>query len=140
LRIFLDTSALVKVYIDEPGSERVLEILAETTAVVLSVLAEPELISSMNRLHREKKMTDAQYRAIKQELTDDLKTFEIVEIDAGVVETAVELLESSPLRASDALHVASAKKSDVDLLLTSDRVQYSAARHSGLKVLNPANE
>jgi predicted nucleic acid-binding protein len=139
LRSFLDTSAFAKLYLSEEGSERMSEVLAKSTSIVVSVLAEPEGISAMNRLRREGKMLEVEYRKLKKDFLEDLATFETIALDQDVVNQAVVLLESTPLRASDALHLASAHAADVDLFVTADQVQSAAARASGLKVLDPTD-
>jgi hypothetical protein len=137
MRVFLDTSALVKAHVAEKGDKNLANVLATAHAVLVSVLAEPEAISAMNRLRRERKMTDAQYAQVKTRLSEDLQTFDVIELDRGILDHAVRLLEQHPLRAADALHLASAQSASADLFVTSDQPQLAAARTLGLKALDP---
>jgi predicted nucleic acid-binding protein len=50
MRTFFDTSAFVKRYVEEPGSERVMEICREAEHLVLSLICLPEMVSTLNRL------------------------------------------------------------------------------------------
>ncbi len=133
MRLFLDTSALVKVYVLEPGSQCIAELMASADGIAVSALAEVEVVSALNRLRREKKLPPADYRRIMSELSADLETFDIVQIDRGVIEGAVQLLEHSlPLRAADALHLASALEAGAEHFISADRRQRTAAMSAGL--------
>ena len=58
----------------------------------------------------------------------------IVGLTDQVVARAVTLLEGSPLRSSDALHVACAAEWEADLFVSADERQSNSARLFGLKV------
>ncbi|MBI3592196.1 MAG: type II toxin-antitoxin system VapC family toxin, partial [Nitrospirae bacterium] len=51
--IYFDTSALVKRYVKERGSEKVDALLKDSTIVVTSKLTYPEMLSAFTRRHRE---------------------------------------------------------------------------------------
>lgn len=134
----MDSSALAKLYLPEAGSQRILELLAASTQVFTSILTEAESISAMNRLRREGNMTHTEYLGLKKELTNQLLAIEIIGVDQNIIARAIDLMEVSPLRASDAVQVASAHIANAELFVTADRHQFIAARASGLKVLDPA--
>ena len=134
MRVFLDSSALLKHYIDEPGSRRVRTRLRKAQELLLSVLAWPESISALNRLRREGALDDAQYAVIKKRFAEDLASATIVALADDVLDTAVRCLEEAALRASDAIHVASAAVAGVDCFVSADRRQCEAARAMGLAV------
>jgi len=50
MRVFFDTSALTKRYVEELGSEQVRALCAEADALGVSILVVPELISTLCRL------------------------------------------------------------------------------------------
>ena len=134
MRLFLDSSAFAKRYIAEPGSDRVAARCAEADQALLSVIALPEAMSTLNRLRREGKLSDDGYLALKQDIVADLGQATIIDLTPSVVARAVVCLERSPLRALDAIHVASAMECSPDLFLSADRRQCQAARGMGLKV------
>lgn len=72
MRVFFDSSAFVKRYIDEPGSSEALAWCDQASELVISVIALPELISAFCRLQREGRIADAQYRQIKSDLMADI--------------------------------------------------------------------
>lgn len=136
MRVFLDSSALAKRYVDEPGTERVLLLCRNADEIVLSVLCAPELISAFNRLRREGKLSSARYLRLKNELAADLEQATIVDLTPSVVHRTVSCLEHATLRTMDAIQVASASESLCDLFLTADRRQCGAATKLKLRTEN----
>jgi predicted nucleic acid-binding protein len=132
MRLFLDSSALAKRYIREPSSSDVIARCRDADEIILSVLCPIEILSGLNRLRREGKLSLADYRALKKDLSADIAQASIVPVDPEIVKIARICLEKSPLRALDAIHVASAKASRCDLFLSADRQQTLAATVSGL--------
>ena len=60
----------------------------------------------------------------------------ICQITSPIVASVISLLESHPLRAMDALHVACALAVEPDVFVAADHRQLSAARKSGLKIVD----
>lgn len=50
MRVFFDTSALVKRYIEEPGTDKVIGISGQAEHLVLCIICLPEMISTLSRL------------------------------------------------------------------------------------------
>ncbi len=59
MKAFFDTSAFVKRYVNEVGSEKVAEICKQADELALSIICFPEMISTLNRLIREGKLEKA---------------------------------------------------------------------------------
>ena len=138
MKVFLDTSALAKRYIDEQGSDKVRALCQQADTLVVSVICLPELISALSRLVRERKLAKAAYRELKSAAIADLEDADVCQITSEVMDSVVALLESHPLRALDAIHVACALAIAPDVFASADRRQLSAARKSGLKVVDVA--
>ena len=136
MKVFLDTSAFAKRYVAEPGSDKVMALCQKADSLVVSVICLPELISTMCRLMREKKLAKADYRKLKSDAMADLADVDICQITPAVLVSGVSLLESHPLRAMDALHLACALAVEPDLFVSADGRQRSAARKAGLKVVD----
>jgi len=134
VKLFLDSSALAKRYIEEAGSGRVDELLAQASSLGISILALPEVTSALCRRRREKTLTPKQYIQAKTALVADVGDAEIVNLTDAVVASAVGLLEESLLRAADAIHVACAREWGAGLFVSADGRQCKAARAVGLKV------
>lgn len=136
MKAFLDTSAFAKRYVVEEGSDKLMALCQQADSLVVSVICLPELISTLSRLVREKKLAKADYRKLKGEAMGDLADVDICQITSGVIASVVSLLESHPLRAMDALHVACALAVEPDLFVSADHRQLSAARKAGLKIVD----
>jgi predicted nucleic acid-binding protein len=134
VRVFFDPSALAKRYVDEAGTAQVLDWCDRAGELVLAVTAVPELISAFCRLRREGRISVSQYRKLKAELLADLADALICELTPEVVQRTVDLLESYPLRGMDAIHVAAALSSRVEVFVSADARQCAAARGAGLNV------
>lgn len=139
MRILLDSSALAKRYVFEPGTEQVLRRCREADEIVLSVLCVPELVSAFNRLRREGALSASRYRRLKRDLAADLEQATIVDLTPSVVHRTVACLEHEPLRALDAIQVASALESLCDLFISADRRQCAAAARLKLRTENVGN-
>jgi uncharacterized protein len=134
MRIAFDSSALAMRYIHEAGTPRVLELCAQATEVVVSVLCVPEILSGLNRLRREERLSSDGYLETKTDLADDMAQATIVPVTAAVLSRTIELLEKAALRTLDAIHLAVAVDSTCDLFVSADFRQCEAAGKLGLKI------
>ena len=134
MKTFFDSSAFAKRYVEEMGSQLVDDICLNAKIVSLSIICVPEIISALNRRVREKSLSLQDYFTIKQHLSDDVRDAVIVNLLPEVIVTSTKLLEASPLRAMDALHVACALVWDAELFVSSDKQQITAAKKAGLKI------
>jgi predicted nucleic acid-binding protein len=130
MKACLDSSAFAKRFVDEEGSE-VVEAICD--ALGLSVICVPEIVSALNRRVRERRLTPPQYREARQRLLDDVRDADIIQLTPSVLGTAIRVLEASPVRAMDALHIACALEWGADVFASADARQLTAARRAGLK-------
>ncbi len=133
MKACLDSSAFAKRFVEEPGSDAVEAVCAQAIELGLSVLCVPEVIFALNRLLRERVLTPMQYRQAKQRLMDDVRDADIIQLSPSVVGSAIQILEASPLRAMDALHIACALEWGANLFVAADTRQLAAAKRAGLK-------
>lgn len=134
MKLFLDTSAFAKRHLAENGSGRVLALCAQAHSLTLSVICLPELVSTLARLLREKKITKGDYTKLKRAAVADLADADICQLTPAVLSAAIGFLEAGPLRAMDALHVACAQAVGADLFVSADHRQLDAARKAGLNI------
>lgn len=135
MKVFFDTSAFVKRYVNEVGSKEVAEICGQADELALSLICLPEMISALNRLIREGKLDKTVYQQTKHLIENDLKDIEICDLSQAVIVCAIECLEKYTLRSLDAFHVACAINVQADMFVSSDKRQIEAAKKEGLKVL-----
>ena len=136
MKVFLDTSAFAKRYIVEQGSDKVMKLCQQADSLVVSVICLPEIISTLSRLAREKKLVKIEYRQMKDAAMADLADIDVCQITQNVLVSVVGLLESYPLRAMDAIHIACALAVESDIFVSADHRQLLAARKAGLKVVD----
>ena len=134
MRVFFDTSAFVKRYVSEAGTDTVLEWCDQATEIILSGIALPELISAFCRLHRENRITDTQYRQLKSLLLADIEDVVICDLTSTVLAQAILSLEKNVLRGMDAIHIGSAVALKADVFISADKRQLDAAARMGLRV------
>jgi uncharacterized protein len=135
VNLFADSSALVKRYLADEHSDNLDEVLQGATNLAVAVLCPPEIISALCRRRRERFITKAQYEAAKTALESDLADTTVIQIIDAVVLQTLRLLEAHPLRASEAIQVASALVWGADKFISADARQCAAAKASGLSVI-----
>jgi uncharacterized protein len=136
VKVFLDTSAFAKRYVAERGSDKVFALCEKAENLIVSVICLPELVSTLSRLVREKKLTKADYRRMKGDAMADLVDVDICQITSEVLGSTIALLESHPLRAMDAIHVACALNVKPDVFMSADHRQIASACKAGLKTVD----
>jgi predicted nucleic acid-binding protein len=105
---YFDTSALIKRYVEELGRREVLGILRNHHCVVSAVLP-IEVRSALRRRVAEKSLDARRVASVLKRLVADRAYWTVIEVSSEVLTTAESLAGAHPLRALDAIHVASAK-------------------------------
>ena len=103
---YFDASALVKRYVRETGSAMVRRMLA-SGIVATSRLSEVEVASGIVRRAREGAFAPARRDRALTAFQRDMPAFAIVEVIPEITADARTLLLRSPLRANDAIQLAS---------------------------------
>ena len=134
MNLFLDSSALVKRYIEEEGTARVLALCADAAEITVSIICIPEVLSASNRCLREKKISSPQYNWIKNTFLREIGDFTVIDLSDSVLGKTILCLEKGALRSLDALHIASASVHECDVFLSSDKRQKDIAEGMGLTV------
>ena len=136
MKVFLDTSALAKRYVAEQGSDKVMALFLKADSLIVSVICLMELISTLSRLVRDKKLSRTDYRKLKDEVMADLADVDVCQMTPEVQISVISLLELYPLRAMDSIHVACALNVKPDVFVSADHRQLIAARKAGLKTVD----
>ncbi len=106
--LFVDTSALVKLYIAEPGSEQMREAVAQEPSVAVSRLAFAEIHATFARRRREGLLLASELEQLRLRFADDWEELMQVAIGDELLDLVPGLCERNPLRGADALQLASA--------------------------------
>ena len=139
MMLYLDTSALVKLYVDEPLSQEVSAAVDEAEAVATSLLAYAEARAAFARARREARFSPHAYRHIVEAFEEDWPRYITVEVTDLIVKNAGNLAASRALRGYDALHLASAlslreRASSLMTFLAFDRELSVAAKREALRI------
>jgi predicted nucleic acid-binding protein len=132
MSLYVDSSALLKRYIDEPDSEAAEALLRSDPALLTARHTTVEVRRNLARLLDE---TDA--AAARSAFSQDLRVLSIVELDEVTCEMAAGIAEMTGVRTLDALHLAAAQRVGGPAVpfLTFDLRQAQAARSMGLTVV-----
>ena len=120
--IYLDTSALIKLFVPEAESDVLNEALVGATDVVVSDLALTEMASALGRRTREGLLTPAEARRLLGEAGRLARACRRAELTPPTHRRAERLLltAGSALRSLDALHVALAIDAGASTIVTYD--------------------
>jgi uncharacterized protein len=144
---YLETSALVKLYVREPGTDKLLRLAGREANHRLAVLtlARVEFHSAVRRRERAEDIDGANARRLLSRFEQHLESkFLRVTLNDSVMEMACTLLDRHPLRAYDAVQLAgclglkSMSGSDEPVFICADRQLLTAAEAEGLQGLDPA--
>ena len=131
--VYLDASALAKLYIEEAGSPELERAMVGRRDVLVSELAITEVVSALARRVRERDMSLRDAGRVHRRILADLERGEFQHIDLSpdlhrVAERLlVQLASTLALRASDALHLALAGSAPARAFVTYDRRLRAAA-------------
>ena len=138
--LYLDTSALIKRYIDETGSEESRTWIKVSQTKATSLITRAEMAAGLTRLLRMNVLTRADYSRAIQEFRTDWIDYRRLAMTEQLVARAARLACEFGLRGYDAVHLAAALTWQENLnftvtLATFDKELADAARQSGLTVL-----
>ena len=144
MRLFVDTSALVKLFHVEEGTDRVTVWVEKATeGICVLDIAAVEFLSAVYRRLRAGEITGAETEVVVAGFRDQWANFHVEPLGHAVVQEAEAILvnhgRSAGLRTLDALHLAAfslTAESDWRFL-TADATQTAVARIIGWTVLNP---
>jgi uncharacterized protein len=129
--LYVDTSALLKRYVDEPDSDRAVELLSGDAELVTGRHTVVEVRRNLARV-----LSPADATAARAAFGADLASFAIVELDAATCELAATVAEQTGVRTLDALHLGAAQRVGTAMgFLTFDARQAQAARAIGFSVV-----
>ncbi len=131
MTLYVDSSALLKRYIDEHDSDMAVHLMTTDPVLVTSRLTEVEVRRNLARL-----LDSTDLDAARRQLSEDLDAMALVVLDAVVCADAALIAERTLCRSLDALHLGAARRTGKNTtVLTFDHRQASVARGLGLEVI-----
>ena len=152
--LYLDSSALVKRYVQEEGSKAVTSRFERGEIIYTSVLSFAEVHAAIGRKHREKQLSiNEKGKLVDEFMNDWLFSLSILELTTHTMTALPTLCEQYFLKARDAIHLSAAiwlkdsirvhakgfeGNGNIVEFGVSDRQLGEAARKCGFQVFNPA--
>ena len=127
MKAFVDTSSLIKKYVQEKGSDQFEEQLERVGEIIVAPIYWIELNSAIERRVKEKTLSVHDASVIRREAKKDLHFFSKVIWNDVLEQKAVEMIEKHRVKTLDSLQLASGILSRADLFLTSDQDLYKTA-------------
>ncbi|MGI8727859.1 MAG: type II toxin-antitoxin system VapC family toxin [Solirubrobacterales bacterium] len=129
MSLYVDSSALLKRYVEESDSALADQLLTSDPELVTAAHTEVEVRRNLARL-----LDGSDLSRAREFLATDLESFALVELDAETCELAATIAETTLVRTLDALHLAAAQRvgGGAMAILTFDLRQAQAARALGL--------
>jgi uncharacterized protein len=138
--IYWDTSALVKLYIHEDGSDLAQTFNSQKGIHGICSIGKVEMIAAIDRLLRMNIIDEYQGLSLRNEFAIDWNSYLRFDVNSSLINRACELAWSEHLQGYDAIHLASAMlwRESVNELVkfyTYDKQLWRAGQNLGLSVL-----
>ena len=134
--LYCDTSALIKRYVVESGTDIVDAAWDSAAVVSTSVVAYAESMAAFHRRHREGHLSQKELKQTCDRFSGDFGRLVLVPVDRHLHPSVDDLLKKHPLRGFDVIHLASALvfNDDEDILFACfDGNLNKAAAKEGLR-------
>ena len=136
--LYLDTSALVKQYVWEKGSDEVADILAQAELAGSSAIAQVELEAALAKYVRMRALTESEAQDAASFFRQDWELLVQIMPDSDILHLAREVVWHYALRGYDAIHLATALKwqtvmNNTITFATFDKRLWQAAKDAGLE-------
>jgi len=140
---YFDTSAIIKKYVSEDGTARVLKLFAGNSHVATSVVAYAEVMAAVARKYREGIVGREDRDLIAKQFSTDWIEYNHIHVSDPLLEKCTNLVFNYPLRGFDAIHLASAilaqeSTGEEIVFICSDRRLRAPASDHGLQFLDPS--
>jgi uncharacterized protein len=104
--LYLDTSAWIKLYLNEAEKEAVQSLVDDSERIATSLLAYPELIAGLAKAERMKRLSASEKRTYAASAESDLDSFMLITPTLSLCKRAANLADRFGLRGYDSVHLA----------------------------------
>jgi len=146
LKLYLDTSTILKRYIDEPGTETTDIIFDKAEAgeikITISLWNIGEVLGVLDEKRRRGWLTEKEFEQTLNLFAEELvklirlKTIEIIPVQAPILTNTWNLVLSHHVYEADALQITTCSYNSNDALVTSDEKLTQTSRKIGIKTIN----
>lgn len=103
---YLDSSAIIKLYIDEVDSDRVRADVAASDVIATATVAYAEVRAAFGRLRRERRISRATATALVRQFDIDWPAFLTIDVNETLSRDAGAIADRLNLRGFDSIHLA----------------------------------
>ncbi|MBL8090025.1 MAG: type II toxin-antitoxin system VapC family toxin [Anaerolineales bacterium] len=137
--LYIDTSALVKRYIDEEGTDEVIAWMNQADIIGTALVTRAELVATLTRATRGNRSLAKDFLESLDEFRGHWSHYQHINIDDALIIRADSLASIYALRGYDAIHLACALTwqdllNSPITLATFDKELHEAAEKSGIQV------
>jgi len=145
---YLETSALVKFYVYEPGTERLVGLTASDGGHRFAILslAQVEFRSAIRRQQRCGEISGSDAGVLIESFRQHVEgRFVVQPFTESLLDVALALIDGYPLKGYDAMQLAgylvlrSISGTDEPIFVCADKTLLSAARNEGCPILDPCS-
>ncbi len=142
MRIFLDTSAWIKYFIAEEGTQAIQEFLIAQAQkgdndFLASAVTYAEMYATLTRAHKARRITSLEQSAITDMFEAQWANIVLPEVNNKLILQAGRLAQAYALRGCDAFQLASALALSPDIFISCDADLNRAAQQENLNTWNP---
>lgn len=140
--LYLDTSALIKLYVAEPGAKEIRKAVARAQASSTHLIAYAETCAALAKAARVGRISPSDINKYRRLFDQDWEQLDVVTPDAVMIHRAGDLALGFDLRSYDSVHLAAAEALAVvvgrqELLFGAFDVNLNkAARELGLQLVS----
>lgn len=107
--VYLDTSAYVKLYVAEPGSDLIRGVKAQAKTICSHLIAYAELRATLGKAAREQRLTHEGLAQQCRNLEADWASTQVVGVTEALIRRAGDLAQQFGLRGYGSVHLAAAE-------------------------------
>jgi predicted nucleic acid-binding protein len=119
--VFIDTSSLIKRYVEEQGSDEVDRYFSENTDIYISPVTPVEMYAALKRKLRDESISSETYRNALKLWQDDFNNYSVVLFNDELIAKALDIVNTHDVKTLDALQIGAALLSRAEESVTSDR-------------------
>jgi len=142
MRVFFDTSGLIKRYLFEKGSNEIDQIFQDAEKIYVAPVSLLESISTIRRLLHEKLISQKEYIDLKKIISAEFEDYCIIPFNNELEKVTITLIDIYQLKTLDAIQLGAAMtiKNNVQFFITADRKLEQAAISEKFTIFNPLEE
>ena len=149
-KLYLDSSVIIKRYVEETGSESVSLIYnksdVQELTLCFSIWNIGEVIGVIDHYQKRNWITEDQGRNARVNLASEtlrllkFEALELLNLNSAILTESWELIRKYHMYQADALQIVECRRGGADLLVSADKALLQVAEREGLTGVNVENE